>query len=325
MSSFTLTGYAVDGSKRWQLQGTGASSDSALVTILHPDGVGYDAARTAYLSASVAQVNQTNRHVRLEHDVRIHTSDGLWFFAPVLHWIPDRDEMATDTPVRIETDHMLLRGRGAQGLTQLKRVTILDDIEVVLNPRDGDPSAPGGPDSSAVKAGAGSGSAAVKGGAAQQVTITCDGPLVFDYEHNVATFEQHVHVRDPSGDIYSDKLIAYFDGATRTIRYAEAIGQVRILQHQNTALSDRAMYEPGIGKITLVGKPSLLVYPSEAQQGVPLSFGGLATTAGSSLPKPIARELGVGKASGAPAQVSAPAGASDRSSERAAPTSSAYP
>jgi lipopolysaccharide export system protein LptA len=108
------------------------------------------------------------------------------------------------------------------------------------------------------------------------VTITCDGPLSFDYENHVATFEHNVHVQDPKGDIYSDTLIAYLDETTHTIRYAEAIGRVRIHQDQNTALSERAIYEPAIGKITLVGKPSLLVYPSGGSQGAQLSFGGLA-------------------------------------------------
>ena len=258
MSEFALTGYAVDGGKRWELVGKGASVEGNIVTIHHPDAVGYDLARTAYLTASVAQINQTNRHVRMEHDVTIHTSDGLWFSSPVLHWIPDQNQVATDQPVRMETDHMLLRGRGASGLTQLKHATIFKDVELVLNPTDQE----------------------LPIGQAQQVTITCDGPLAFDYEHNIATFEQNVHVKDPNGDLYSDKLIAYLDQKTRTIRYAEAIGNVRIHQHSNNAASERAVYEPALGKITLVGKPSLLVYPSEdkGSQGVSLAFGGLAQT-----------------------------------------------
>lgn len=258
MSEFTLTGYGVDGSKRWVLQGQGASIENGFVTIHRPDGIGYEPSRTAYLTASVAQVNQANRHVRMEHEVTIHTSEGLWFTTPILHWMPDRNEMATEHPVRIETDHMLLRGRGAQGFTQLKQMTVLRDIELVLNPSDQD-SPGGGP---------------------KQVTITCDGPLAFDYEHHIATFEQNVHVRDPSGDLYSDQLIAYLEPDTHTIRYAEAIGRVRIHQQQSTALSERAIYEPVVGKITLVGKPSLLIYPDdESPTTAPLGFPGLASAA----------------------------------------------
>ena len=254
MSEFTLTGYRQEGGARWTLKGQGATLDGDIVTIHRPNAVGYDPGRTAYLTASLAQMNQQNRHVRMEHEVTVHTSDGLWFTSPVLHWIPDRNEVATDQSVRIETDHMLLRGRGMSGFTQLKHATIDRDIELVLNPTDHDTPVEG----------------------PSQVTITCDGPLTFDYEHNVATFEQNVHVKDPSGDLYSDKLIAYLDGATHTIRYADAIGRVRIHQDQNTALSERAVYEPVIGKITLVGRPSLLVYPSSREKpSTSLSFGGL--------------------------------------------------
>jgi len=254
LSAFTLTSHNADGAKRWELSGQGASVNGNIVTILHPDGVGYDQARTAYLRASAAQVNQTNRHVLLEHDVTIHTSDGLWLTSPVLHWIPDENLMATDNPVRIETDHMLVHGRGAKGFTQLKQAVLFHDIEMVLNPGDHEPGMTVG----------------------KHVTITCDGPLTFDYERNVATFEQNVHVQDPNGDIYSDKLIAYLDQASHTVRYAEAVGRVRIVQHQNTAHSERAIYEPAVGKITLVGKPSLVVYPSEQGGSSTLPFSGLA-------------------------------------------------
>jgi LPS export ABC transporter protein LptC len=257
MSEFTLTGYNQDGATRWTLNGRGATLDGNVVTIIRPDAVGYEPGRTAFLTASVANMQQNTRHIRMEHDVTIHTSDGIWLTAPVLHWIPDRDEIATDQPVRIETDHMLLRGRGATGLTQLKRAKVLEDIELVLNPSEEQPaSGAEGP---------------------QQVFITCDGPLTFDYEHHVATFETNVHVTDPSGELYSDTLIAYLDEA-HTIRYADALGHVRITQRggQHTAMSERAVYEPAISKITLVGRPSLLLYPDDTSpHPARLSFGGL--------------------------------------------------
>ncbi|MBI4341660.1 MAG: LPS export ABC transporter periplasmic protein LptC [Candidatus Omnitrophica bacterium] len=254
MSGFTLTGYQDDGSKKWQLNGQGATVEGNIVTIHQPNAIGFDPVRQAHLTASLAQVNQNNRHIRLEHNVTIHTDDGLWFFSPVLYWIPDQNKAATDLPVRIESDHMLLRGRGFSGMTQLKQAVIASDIEMVLNPSDHEP---------------------LSGGAARQVTITCDGPLSFDYGTGVATFEHNVHIKDPNGDVYSDKLIAYLDQANHTIRYAEAIGRVRIHQHQNTALSEKAVYEPAIGKITLVGKPSLLIYPQQGEGQAQLSFGGL--------------------------------------------------
>ena len=56
---------------------------------------------TAYLSASAAQVHRPTRHVRFEHDVTIHTSDGLWLATPVLHWMPDEERQVLLTDVAI--------------------------------------------------------------------------------------------------------------------------------------------------------------------------------------------------------------------------------
>jgi KDO2-lipid IV(A) lauroyltransferase len=289
MGGFSLTGYEADGTKRWELDGTGASVDQHIMTIKRPNGIGYDLARTSYLTASVAQVDQRDRHVRLEHDVTLHTSDGLWLATPVLHWIPDQERVATDAPVRIETDHMLVRGRGANGVTQMKHLTLLRDIELVLNPTEHE----------------------VPGQETGHVRITCDGPLTFDYENHIATFEHNVHVEDPNGDIYSDKLIAYLNQATRTIRYAEAVGNVRIHQEQNTAHSDRAIYEPHMGKITLVGKPSLLVYPSDQNSDAQMAFGGLSAApedrVRSAAPASAAAQAAAGRQAGLTAGTEPPA------------------
>ena len=252
MSAFTLAGYDPQGGKEWTLEGDGATVEGDVVTIRRPNAVGYDEARTAYLTASTAQVQQATKNIRLEHDVTIHTSDGVWLNSPVLHWLPNEHRMTTDEPVRIETDHALIRGRGAYGLTELKQVQVLRDVEVVLNPTDHEPLTK-----------------------RTHVTITCDGPLSFDYDRNIAVFERNVRVQDPNGDLYADTLVAYLNGVSHTIRYAEATGKVRIVQDQNTAYSDRAIYEPARGTITLVGKPSLVAQPDASAPALPMDFSGL--------------------------------------------------
>lgn len=251
MDGFTMAGYASDGTKKWELEGTGADIEGTVVTISRPDGIGYDVSelstpatapsgplRRAYLTASVAQMEQESRRVRMEHDVTIHTSDGLWLTSPLLYWLPDRDELTTEQPVRLETDHMLLRARGATGHATLKQAVFLRDVELVLNPTSEEP-------------------------VRRHVVITCDGPLTFDYTRYIATFEQNVHVKDGDSDLYSDTLVAYLDKQTRTIRYAEARGHVRITQGPHTALGKKAVYEPRDSRMTLLGSPSLTVYPDE--------------------------------------------------------------
>ncbi|MBI3320374.1 MAG: LPS export ABC transporter periplasmic protein LptC, partial [Candidatus Omnitrophica bacterium] len=284
MDSFSVDGYAPNGTKRWELHGRGANGEGSSVTIFQPNAVSYDVAdpsaspkgakkperdlpstgRTAYLTASLAQVQQASRRVRLEHDVTIHTSDGLWLTSPVLYWLPDQNQMVSDLPVRLETDQGMVRGRGATAHTQLKQAVLLHDIEMVLNPTNR--QLPGE-------------SPAGENGGRRHVTITCDGPLTFDYEHRIATFERNVHVTDAQGDLYSETLVAYLDAASRTINYAEALGDVRIVQHGHTATSERAVYEPAKAKVTLLGDPSLLVLPNGEQ-----AAGGSATTLSANAP-----------------------------------------
>lgn len=245
MDTFTLNSYRADDTRKWQLEGQGASVEGKVISVAKPNGIGFDQTRSARMTAGVAMINQDTRDIRLEYEATIHTSDGLWFTSPILYWIPDAHRFETDNPVRIETDRLLLRGRGSHGDTALKQAVILRDIELVFSPEEGPSPLTGAPATGP-----------------RHVTITCDGPLDFDYEHDIATFHHNVRVQDPSGDLYSDLLIAYLDPATRGIRYAEATGRVRIVQQQNTATSTKAVYDPRLGKVTLIGRPSLLVYPS---------------------------------------------------------------
>jgi lipopolysaccharide export system protein LptA len=141
---------------------------------------------------------------------------------------------------------MSITGRGARGYTELKQATVVEDVTMVLSPM-------------------GRG-----GGKSQPVTITCDGPLQLDYEKHVAVFTRNVHVQDPEGDLYGDKLVAYLDPVAGDVRYAQATGHVRISKDANAAVSERAVYDPRTGKITLVGSPSLLLQRGERNGSVTL-------------------------------------------------------
>jgi len=266
MNGFAMSGYRPDGTKRWDLTGTGARIEGPIVTISRPDGIGYNVSRpddaqpaageeagprTAYLTASLAQIEQQTRRIRLEHDVTVHTSDGVWLSSPLLYWLPDREEVVTDQPVRIETDQMLLRGREAVAQVQLKEATLQRDVELVLHPDRSASSASVWPSGKPAQSSA----RGADGSSRDHVIITCDGPLHFDYQRYIATFHDNVHIQDREGELYSDTLVAYLNRTTRGIRYAEAIGHVQVEQDGRVARSQKAVYEPGRGLITLLGEP----------------------------------------------------------------------
>ena len=247
LDGFTLTGYDNDGRKRWDLDGTEATMEDQIVTIQSPKGVGYDVERTAHLTAKEAHVNQVTRVVNLNQDVVIHTSDGVWFSTSTLNWVPDVERAYTDAPVKIETDHMLLRGRGFEGMTHLKHARILTDVEVILNPTGDDTQRPYS--------------------VPKHVKITCKGPLDLQYDKKLVIFNEDVHVMDANGELFADLLVAHLNADGKTIRFAEATGNVRIVQEGHHANSERAIYEPSKGKISLVGKPTLLLMPDAGGKG----------------------------------------------------------
>jgi len=271
MDSFTVAGYAADGSKRWELEGRGAVAEGKYVTVLGPNAVGYEvnsspgatasavSARTpvtrrTYATASLGQVDQVTRRIRLEHEATIHTSDGLWLTSPILYWLPDRNEMVSDYSVRIETDRMLLRGRGAVGQSQLKTARLLHDIEMVVSPSREQVPAAIGPGSSTER---------------RPVTITCDGPLTFDSRRGIAVFERNVRIADGRGTLDTDRLVVYLNPQTHAMTYAEALDHVQIRQDGRVAIAQRAVYEPSLTRITLLGAPALAISsPGAASNGI---------------------------------------------------------
>ncbi|MCM8761040.1 MAG: LPS export ABC transporter periplasmic protein LptC [Candidatus Omnitrophica bacterium] len=93
-----------------------------------------------------------------------------------------------------------------------------------------------------------------------KTVITCDGEVQFDYEKNQAYFLQNVKVVSEDGDIDADKITVYLDPDTRQLKEIVAEGNVKITRGENITYSDKASYSEKEKKITLSGKPKLVIY-----------------------------------------------------------------
>jgi lipopolysaccharide transport protein LptA len=91
--------------------------------------------------------------------------------------------------------------------------------------------------------------------------ITCDGEVQFDYEKNQAFFTKNVKVVNEDGSIDADKITVYLDADTRRMKEIIAEGNVKITRGDNITYSDRASYAEASKKITLSGKPRLILTP----------------------------------------------------------------
>jgi len=94
-----------------------------------------------------------------------------------------------------------------------------------------------------------------------KTVITCDGEVQFDYEKNVAYFLKNVKVVNEDGVIVADKITVYLDPATRRLREIVASGNVTITRGDNTTFSQTASYSEVDKKVTLSGKPKLILSP----------------------------------------------------------------
>lgn len=89
--------------------------------------------------------------------------------------------------------------------------------------------------------------------------ITCDGEVQFDYEKNQVFFLKNVKVVSDDGTIDADKITVNLDPNTRRLKEIVADGNVKIIRDDNTTFSQRASYSETDKKVTLSGKPKLIL------------------------------------------------------------------
>jgi len=107
-----------------------------------------------------------------------------------------------------------------------------------------------------------------------KTVITCDGEVLFDYERNIANFVNNVHVDSEDGSIIADKITVHLDPDTKQAREIVAEGNVKIKRGENMTYSEKATYDAVTKKVSLAGRPKLVIYQEGSQGGIDTSFMG---------------------------------------------------
>lgn len=110
-------------------------------------------------------------------------------------------------------------------------------------------------------------------GQKKKTVITCDGEVLFDYERNIANFTNNVHVDSDDGSIVADKITVHLDPETKQVKEIIADGNVRIKRGENMTYSEKATYDAVTKKVSLAGRPKLVIY-QEGGSGVDTNFMG---------------------------------------------------
>jgi 3-deoxy-D-manno-octulosonate 8-phosphate phosphatase (KDO 8-P phosphatase) len=197
------------------------------------------------------------------------------------------DRAATDAPVRIERENMIVTGIGGDWDGKTSTLIVRHNVQVVLTgsntvfgTQEGKvtmnqtiaslalvtavtATALAADESNKVVA-----TASSTVGSANEPTVVTSERLQVDYAHNVGTFEGNVLAVDPRITVRADKMTVFFastnvatsvsTNSTRAVEKIIAEGAVVITTPENRrARSDHAEYTATDGKVVLTGRPQV--------------------------------------------------------------------
>ena len=100
-------------------------------------------------------------------------------------------------------------------------------------------------------------------------TITCDGPLVVDYEKNIAHFKDNVVAQDSRGKLTADTMDVYYNRVSRRVSKIVSVGDVVIENPDgNKTYSDSVIYLADEGRIILGGDTEALYFSGDAPKAL---------------------------------------------------------
>jgi len=265
ISEFSLSGYEDKGKKSWDLAGKTADIFTDTVKLKDVTGNMYGEQENIKLTAQKGDFDKAQGKVHLQDDVVITTTGGTKLTTDSLDWDRKGQLVSTKDPVNIQRENMVIDAKGAIGHPNLKQVALQKDVKLDILPTKDEKA----------------------GGVKEKMVITCDGPLQIDYDKNIATFLNNVLVDRTDSQIYSDKMDVYFipsknketgpklaedKPADKTVPSGVmgskidkiiATGNVKVVRGENTSFSQEATYTAADKKLTLTGRPQLVIYSQE--------------------------------------------------------------
>jgi LPS export ABC transporter protein LptC len=232
---FDLAGYGEGGKKTWDIKGESANIFESMVKLNNIVANVYGKEEDLNLTAKQGSMDKASGDMHLEQDVVATTKSGARLTTDSLDWHRNDDLITTADVVTVERENMTAVGTGAKAKPSLSQAQLEKDITVNLN------TEPKNPDGN-------------------WTTITCDGPMDIDYQNQLAVFNNNVKAVDGQGTIYADRMEVYFDFKSKKLNKIVCKGNVKIEKGENTSFSDEAVYLSGEQKVTLIGRPKLILH-----------------------------------------------------------------
>jgi LPS export ABC transporter protein LptC len=236
---FTLSNFGEKNKKTWDLQGDTLEVYGDLINLTEVKANMYGENDNMVLTADSGTFNRAEGKVHLQDNVVITSDSGAKMTTDTLDWAQKDQLVSTEDKVNIYRDNIEAEGVGAVGKTDLKQFSLNKEVQVDINSESQ--------------------------GQMKKTTIICDGPLDIDYQAQTAIFNNNVKATDGESELYGDKMTGYFDKDTKKIAKIVVEGNVKIIRGQDIAYSQQAIYEAETQKISLIGRPQLIIYSKQTQ------------------------------------------------------------
>ncbi len=240
--SFSFAKYTPSGEKEIEIEGDSANILAQTVNLINVVAKAYAEETPVTITADRGNYDKTANKVNLQKNVVATTENGTRLLTEELQIHPSKRKMQTELQAEVKKDNINVEGTGAIGDSNLKKVKFKKNVTVIIKDPNDKTLPP--------------------------TVITCDGPLVVDYEKNIAYFRKNVVAEDARGKLSADHMDVYYDKATRKVAKIVALHNVVIENPDgNKTYSDSVIYLADEGKIILGGDTEALYFEDETPSG----------------------------------------------------------
>ena len=234
---FNLQGYNDSGEKAWDVEGETADINGTEIQLTNVIANSYGD-RSMNVTAAEGMVDQVSGHMKLEKDVVITSDDGSQLMTDYVEWDREEDLVSSDDEVYLKNETFTATGTGLEARPGMKSAQLNKDVTVRVDTTE---------------------IAAEEPKTTQYLTVTSDGPMVLDQLLNKARFEVNVVAEQEDQILKADVIEIYFKEGMKDVIEMICIGNVEISQGENKTYAEKATYNAEDQKLTLSGRPKLIL------------------------------------------------------------------
>lgn len=225
---FSFSKYTTSGDKEIEIEGDSADVLARSVVLRNVIAKAYAEESPVTITADRGNIDKATSKIRLEKNVVATAENGARLLTETLDILPAKKILETDAEAEVKKDNISIEGLGARGDSRLKKVKFRKKVTVVIKNPESESGTP--------------------------TIITCDGPLVIDYDQNIAHFKDNVIAKDARGRLMADAMDVYYNKASRRVSKMVATGNVVVENPDgNQTFSDNVIYLAEEGRIILGG------------------------------------------------------------------------